>query len=424
VDPVRLLMVEVVEGVGVFLALLTFAIVINKALREVGEALDRHRRTLIEPAVFEYLGAASSRPQRDALPRSSSRRDRRLVEEFLLEAARVVKGETRDRVTAAFEALGSVREAIRALHSRRWWKRAEAAERLGLMRSRTAVAPLVALMSDPEAEVRIRAARALGLVRGSTSIRPLVSALADPSRWSAIRVAEILINVGVEAVDELLVAYETLPLNARVSALDVLGRIRSLRAVGLMKQCLSDAHPDIRARAAHGLGLIGDPGTAPDLIRALRDTEWPPRAMAAKSLGRLRDPAAIGPLRESMRDRQWWVRYNSGEALRALGPEGLEALIDMLSSDDPYARHMAVAQLEEGRVIDQFVADLTSNDAGKRAAAIRFVDKVTAAARIDDTTRQAARSAQEGVRHALSNILKTPSPAPASSPGKGDGGRS
>src|SRR5881628_2646808 len=124
-----------------------------------------------------------------------------------------------------------------------------------------------------------------------------------------------------------------------------------------------------------------------------------------------------------MKDRQWWVRYNSGEALRHMGSTGLEALTDMLSSDDPYARHMAVAQLEEGRVIDQFVADLTSSDGNKRAAAIRFIDKVTAAARIDDKTRQAATSAQEGVRHALSNILKTPPSVPAFPSGKPGGGR-
>ena len=80
----------------------------------------------------------------------------------------------------------------------------------------------------------------------------------------------------------------------------------------------------------------------------------------------------------------------------------------MLSSDDPYARHMAVAQLEEGGIIDQYVADLTSADAEHRAAAIRFIDKVTAAARIDAKTQQAAASAQEGVRRALSDILKTP----------------
>jgi HEAT repeat protein len=406
----RLLMIRVVEGVGGFLLLLTVAIVINKALREMGERLDRRRRALLEPLVFEYLGATTSRPLRDVLPKPPSRRDRRLLEQILLESARLVKGSTQERITAAFEGQGAVREAIRALESARWWKRADAAEKLGLMRSQAAVEPLVQRMNDPEPEVRIRAARALGLIRGKTSIRPLVGALADPSRWSAIRVAEILISVGSEAVDELLAAFDTLPQNGRVSALDVLGRIRGLRALGLMKSCLLDPHPDIRARAAHGLGLIGDPGTTPDLVAALQDQEWPVRAMAAKSLGRLGDPSAILPLREAMKDRRWWVRYNSGEALRHMGNTGLEALTDMLSSDDPYARHMAVAQLEEGRVIDQFVAELTSTDTPTRAAAIRFIDKVTAAARIDERTRQAATTAQEGVRQALSHILRAPAP--------------
>jgi len=406
----RLLMIRVVDGVGGFLLLLTVAIVINKALREMGERLDRRRRALLEPLVFEYLGAATSRPLRDVLPKPPSRRDRRLLEQILLESARLVKGSTQERITAAFEGQGAVAEAIRALESARWWKRADAAEKLGLMRSKGAVEPLVQRMNDPEPEVRIRAARALGLIRGKTSIRPLVGALADPSRWSAIRVAEILISVGSEAVDELLAAFDTLPQNGRVSALDVLGRIRGLRALGLMKSCLLDPHPDIRARAAHGLGLIGDPGTTPDLVAALQDQEWPVRAMAAKSLGRLGEPSAILPLREAMKDRRWWVRYNSGEALRHMGNAGLEALTDMLSSDDPYARHMAVAQLEEGRVIDQFVAELTSIDTPTRAAAIRFIDKVTAAARIDERTRQAATSAQEGVRQALSHILRAPAP--------------
>src|SRR2546422_5066382 len=133
-DPMRHLMVQIVTGVGTLLALLTLAIVTNKALREMGEALERHRRALLEPAVFEYLGATSSKALLDYLPKSLSRRDRRLVERILLEAASFTKGEARDRITAACESLGSVREAIRGLRSRRWWKRADAAEKLGLMR--------------------------------------------------------------------------------------------------------------------------------------------------------------------------------------------------------------------------------------------------------------------------------------------------
>lgn len=416
-EPLRAVLIQVVTATGLLLAGLTLGIVINKARREMSEAIDRRRRALLEPAVFEYLGVTTSKPLAGYLPKRLSRRDRRLVEEILLSAARTVKGETRARVAAALEALGSVREAIRALRSRRRWKRADAAENLGLMRSREAVEPLVALMNDPEPEVRIRAARALGIIRGSTSIRPLVRALADPSRWSAIRVAEILISVGAEAADELLAAFESLPRHARLSALDVLGRIRSLRAVGLMKRCLDDPDADIRARAAHGLGLVGDSGAAGDLIKALADPEWPVRAMAAKGLGRIGNPAAIPHLCQAMKDRQWWVRANSGEALRVLGAAGREALVDMLHSEDPFARHMAVSQLEEGRLIEQYVSDLTSADPEKRAAAIRFIDKVTAGVRLDDKTRHAAESTQESVRRALGDVLRAPRPGTGPGPG-------
>src|SRR6185295_18999740 len=158
--------------------------------------------------------------------------------------------------------------------------------------------------------------------------------------------------------------FEGLPRLGRISSLDVLGRIRSHRAVGLMTRCLDDPDADIRARAAHGLGLIGD-------------------------------PAAIPHLREAMKDRQWWVRANSGEALRDLGAAGRDALVDMLQSEDPYARHMAVSQLEEGRLIEQYVSDLTSVEPEKRAAAIRFIERVTAGASLDDTSRQVAESTQE-----------------------------
>ena len=407
------ILIRLIAATGGVLLGLTVAIAINKAAREVREALDRRRRALLEPAVFQYAGATGHRSVHDYLPKPLSRRDRRLVEAILLDAARLVKGEARDRVTAAFEALGSVRESILRLKSRRWWARAEAAERLGLMGSRTAIEPLAGRLNDTVSEVRIRAARALGIIRGSTSIRPLVAALADPSRWSAIRMAEILINVGAEAVDELLAAYEALPQHARVSALDILGRIRTPRAAGLLVRCLEDPNRDIRARAAHALGLIGDPAFAGVLLRALRDSEWPVRAMAAKALGRVGGAAAIAPLCEALRDRQWWVRANAGEALRRLGPIGREALIRMLDADDTYARHQAVAQLQEGRILDEYIADLVSGDPARRSAAIGFVEKIISLDRVDHLTQEAIENTQEGVRSALLTILKRPVQGPS-----------
>ncbi len=394
-----------IYGIAGLLGGLTLLIVGNKGWRETRERLNRRRRTVLEPDIFKYIGGKGPEPIRGHMPRPRTRRDLRLTEEILLDASRLVKGGASARITGAFESLGSVSDAVRALGSRRWWKRAEAAEHLGLMRSKQAVESLAVAMNDPISEVRIRSARALGLIRGSTSIRPLVGALADPSRWSAIRVAEILISVGAEAVDELLRAYDTLPHHAKISTLDVLGRIRSHRGADLMRRSVRDAHPDIRARAAHAMGLIGDPGFVDDLVTALGDPEWAVRAMAAKALGRIGGGKAVPRLCEAITDRQWWVRANAGEALRGLGPAGREALIKMLDADDTYARHQAVTQLQEGRIIDEYIADLASPDPGKRAAAISFVEKIISLERVDHLTHEAIEHTQEGVRRTLLDIL-------------------
>jgi HEAT repeat protein len=395
----------VVAGTGLLLLALTLLIVANKAVREARDILDGRRLAILKPAIVRYSENRAEARIWELLPQPLSRRDARLVERILLEGARLGRSEARDRITAAFESLGCVHTAIQNLRSNRWWRRAEAAEKLGLMGSPAAIDPLVEAMNDDVGEIRIRAARALGIIRGRTSVRPLVRALADPSRWSAIRVAAILINVGSEAVDELLVSYDDLPHHARVSALDILGRIRSLRASSLMRRSLSDPHPDIRSRAAHAMGLIGDPAHTDELIRALVDPEWPVRAMAAKALGRTGASRAIQVLCEAMKDRQWWVRANAGEALRHLGLEGRDALIGMLDTEDTYARHQALAQLEEGRILDEIVADLGVVERIRREAALHCVEKIIAMKRIDHLTQQAIENTQESVRRTLSEIL-------------------
>ena len=398
-----ILMIYVIAGM---LLGLTLLIVSNKAWREAREAMGRRRRATLEPVVFAYTEGSGDDPISRHLPRPLLPRDGHLVRTILLDAAGLVKGGARDRITTAFEELGFVGECIRALQSRRWWRRAEAAERLGLMRSRSAVEALIATMNDPIGEVRIRAARALGIIRGETSIRPLVQALADPNRWSAIRLAEILIEVGPEAVDELLAAYRELPRHAQISALEVFGRVRSQKAGALLRRSLKDPHPDLRARAAHALGLIGDPSSLNDLVAALEDDAWAVRAMAAKALGRIGGSDAVPHLCRAIADREWWVRTNAAESLRGLGTAGREALIRMLETEDTYARHQAVAQLEEGGIIDEYVADLVSKDRRKMAAAIRFVEKVISLQRIDRLTQQAIEHTQEGVRQALLQILR------------------
>lgn len=382
----------------------TLLIVVNKIQREMREAWRRARRRVLEPAVLSYAHGDDSA----LLPALGGRlrlRDRRVVAETLLDFIQRVRGIERDRLGLALDSLGYVDRWLAGLDSRRWWKRADCAEKLGLAVARRAAPELPRLLRDEVPEVRLRAAKALGAVGGQAAVSPLVHALADASRWSTIRVADILATMGPTVTAELAHAFPGLPLAARLAALDVVGRIKSPDSVPWLVKRLGDPESDVRARAAHAIGEIGDPIAAKSLAALLRDPEWPVRAMAAKSIGRLRHAEAASPLCDALRDREWWVRANAGDALRKLGERGVEALERMLDDADVFARHQAVIQLQESGRLDAHVDALASPDAARREAASIYVGKFVRAGQIGRLRELALAHADAGVRSALAAML-------------------
>ena len=64
-----------------------------------------------------------------------------------------------------------------------------------------------------------------------------------------------------------------------------------------------------------------------------------------------------------------------------------------------------MAQLEEGRILDDYIADLASAEAARRDAAVRFIQKVISLRRLDRLAQQAAENTQEAIRRALTQAL-------------------
>jgi HEAT repeat protein len=382
----------------------TLVIVVNKIQREMREGWRRARRRVLEPAILEYAHGKDAA----ILPAIGGRlrwRDRRVVADTLLDFIQRVRGIERDRLGQALDHLGYVDRWIAGLSSRRWWKRADCAEKLGLAVARRAAPELPKLLHDEIPEVRLRAAKALGAVGGHAAVSPLVHALADASRWSTIRVADILATMGPTVTQELAHAFPGLPLSAKLAALDVVGRVKSLDSVPWLIQRLKDPERDVRARAAHALGEIGDPVAGAGLASLLRDPEWPVRAMAAKSIGRLRHAAAAAPLCDALRDREWWVRANAGEALRKLGDRGIEALERMLDDADVFARHQAVIQLQEAGALDARVDDLAAADVARREAAAAYVGRFVRAGQVGRLRELALGHDDAAVRGVLRAML-------------------
>jgi HEAT repeat protein len=170
---------------------------------------------------------------------------------------------------------------------------------------------------------------------------------------------------------------------------------------------LSDPQENARARAAHSLGVIGDPRAALDLVAALGDPAWPVRAMAAKALGVLPGAEGIAALQTALADREWWVRSNAAEALRLKGEPGYRALIALLDGRDVYAAQKAASMLQEAGVFDGVVTQLVEGSPRERTAARQLLGKLVLLQRTDLLADVARRHADPRVRDAISRMLDT-----------------
>lgn len=400
----RQFLIIAILSVGTIFIALTVTLVFAKAWREEQQRRAFMLRRELEPKVLTY--ARGNAPALAAILGGEVSGARRAVlEQILLEHAQRVRGIEHRKLSRAMDDLGFVDDLVAQLGSSRWWLRAEAAEKLGLSGVTRARDHLIPVMQDEVSEVRLRAAKALGELGGEASIREIVHALNEPNRWSTIRLADILTGMGRTVVDELTTAFDSLSLNGKLAALDILGRIRPLHVVPWLGRRMSDPEPDVRARTCHALGCIGDPHTTSLLIRALEDEAWPVRAMAGKALGKIASPEAIEPLCRAMHDKQWWVRSNSAHALVSMGTRGAEALERMLDCDDTYAAHQAVVMLEQMGVVDRRARGLIGASGNDRVRAEAFVKRLIA---LEQTGRLRALAGAAGsgeLREVLLELL-------------------
>lgn len=402
-DPYFLISIAILAIVA-FFGILLLTIVFMKLRRQVNENQVQRRREILEPRILEYSRATDGSVT-DYLAGIQVAGDEEPLRRILMDHIRVLRGTVRERLVRACEDLGLVQQSIRLLESSQAWVRGAAAEDLGSMRSETAVEPLVQAMEDPSSDVRMRAAQSLGAIGGRAAASKLVGFFRQPDRWSGIRIADILTTMGEETVEELIREFGSIPEESRTLAIDVLGRVRSLSAVPLLRELLRDENTDVRARTADALGQIGDPNNSSRLMIALEDDSWQVRAIAAKALGRLPGDDSIDALCRALTDAQWWVRANAAEAIKAKGEAGHKALLGMLDSDDVYAREQAVFMLQESGVLDAYLDQLNSKRDEDRLQAVNLINKLVSLRCTDRLAEAARKHPDRNVRDDLLSLL-------------------
>lgn len=230
-------------------------------------------------------------------------------------------------------------------------RREQAARRLGMLPSPRQIPALRrALIEGPE-PVRVAAARALASLRDLDALRWLCMHPEAVATRPLPMLSGLMRSFGPGGRALLIGALDrgiAVP-RFECALLDALGITRCRSARERIEVRLRSDAVDVRVAAARALGRLGMGEAIPGLMLALADPAWPARAQAAHALGRLRATPAVDALAERVADAAWWVRHHAAYALAAVGPEGRDALCELIvRSPDPYAREMAREALDRG----------------------------------------------------------------------------
>ncbi len=240
-----------------------------------------------------------------------------------------------------------------------------ATEMAAELRAPSLVTPLVALVDNPNVEIRNKAVHALGLIGNPAATRALVDAL------PRVREARMLNNIAfaLERLDRAAFhrAANTLMAHRqaiiRLNAAFVLGDVKARDERPLLEKALTDSSDFVRTSAVVALGKVGDEAATPALERLLDDANPTVREEAVYALF-----ALSGERRTDLvHDRLFaspFARSPAGRATRA------RAALVLGRAGDPRVRETLLACYETGgcplRDVDDFFRQDRSPEVARR----------------------------------------------------------
>jgi HEAT repeat protein len=227
-----------------------------------------------------------------------------------------------------------------------------AVEGLGRLKSPSRFTLLKAALKDPAAMVRLAALKALGR-SGDRSMIPLLEpALTDEQTSVRIAAAGALVMLGkADAWNRIVEAAKVPNPEERGAALRMLGELKDLRALAILRPSLQDPQPSVRGAAAMALGDLGHPESLPALLGMLTDNFPPVRSFAALGLGELFAEESVPGLTHTLTDGTPGVRAAAASALLRMGhtePIIFRTIRDLARDADPGIRASAARVLSPG----------------------------------------------------------------------------
>jgi HEAT repeat protein len=215
---------------------------------------------------------------------------------------------------------------------------------------------LLAVLKDPDPELRRTAAQSLGKLARKETVPALVEALRDPDAGVRRHAAWALGMIGEESVSP-----DRSPLGpllfdpdpgVREAAAMALGQTGDTQTgIELLSERLQEPHvaPDSKRLAAGALGAMEARSALVSLTKLLQDRDPLVRRWAVAALGEIADPQSVGPLGALLRkDPEPGVRVEAAFRLGKFGGKAAEpALVAARKDADENVRRLVEAALKE-----------------------------------------------------------------------------
>lgn len=328
------------------LLLMLLVLIGQRLIRAASEVRRRSLTARYQPVIDDALATESMRAL-DAAELIPARH-RGIASDLLLSRMRVVRGRASARAAVLAEVLALAGHWRADVRSRRWWRRAEAALALGLIRDHESVPALHRLLDDDHEQVRAAAIDALGQIREPASLGALLARLRDPGRHERTRLVEALRAYGDRAA-EALIAHGRRHEPDRAMVAGVLAFIGGPAAGETLLEWANGGNAEVQAAAWAALATVGfDTRAFYHAVKALSTGTTGVRAAAARAIGRSgREDAA--PYLAARLDDEWEIAAHASRALAGLGHSGVAALRARIERGPGLGHDLAQQMLWEGR---------------------------------------------------------------------------
>jgi HEAT repeat protein len=274
-----------------------------------------------------------------------------ILADLAVELIQLVRGSDRDRFVATATQLGVPGRLGHHLNSGSPRVRLAAAEALAEFPDDRSVERLLAALRDSSADVRLTAALSLASAGRTPPARNLVEMLGIGTRENSLLIVSLFREIAQRRPGEIkgLILDPGVPAGAKAAAIEALSASGDYSLVPLVTTLATtaDSADPALPRYLVALGEFAHPAAQPAVRRCLGSPLPEVRAAAVQAAGRIGLQQLAPHIRELLGDPDWWVRFRAGEALAALGGEGLRLLRDAARLAHEPARTAASATLAE-----------------------------------------------------------------------------